>query len=189
MELNLFSFQPTKSQLTKINPGVKLLLVLISIILLFYIDLIGENGLTDKVLKENEKKFGKNLIKEKRQKSIIKVFFDQFKEYSDSILKSSAYSKKAPMLNILDYFEQIHNNNSLQHCLELDLFFTVCLQKKIIHELNNTELNENDLSRMSKYIDDFVNQMTINPNLKTKQDIIIEELKNKINLKNFCFIY
>lgn len=40
MELNLFSFQPTKSQLTKINPGVKLLLVLISIILLFYIDLI-----------------------------------------------------------------------------------------------------------------------------------------------------
>lgn len=110
-------------------------------------------------------------------------FFDQFKEYSDSILKSSAYYKKASMLNILDYFEQIHNNNSLQHCLELDLFFTVCLQKKIIHELNNTELNENDLSRMSKYIDDFVNQMTINPNLKTKQDIIIEELKNKINLK------
>lgn len=40
MELSLFSFQPTKSPLTKINPGIKLLLLLISVISLFYIDLI-----------------------------------------------------------------------------------------------------------------------------------------------------
>lgn len=50
----------------------------------------SENGLTDKVLKENEKKFGKNLIKEKRQKSIIKVFFDQFKDTLVIILIISA---------------------------------------------------------------------------------------------------
>ena len=40
MELSLFSFQPTKSPLTKINPGIKLLLLIISVISLFYIDLI-----------------------------------------------------------------------------------------------------------------------------------------------------
>lgn len=40
MELNLFSFQNTKSPLTKINPGVKLHLLLLSVIILFYIDLI-----------------------------------------------------------------------------------------------------------------------------------------------------
>ena len=40
MELSLFSFQPTKSPLTKINPGIKLLFLLISVISLFYIDLI-----------------------------------------------------------------------------------------------------------------------------------------------------
>lgn len=40
MELNLFSFQPTKSPLTKINPGLKLLLLLVTVISLFYIDLI-----------------------------------------------------------------------------------------------------------------------------------------------------
>lgn len=39
MELSLFSFQPTKSPLTKINPGIKLLFLLISVISLFYIDL------------------------------------------------------------------------------------------------------------------------------------------------------
>ena len=50
----------------------------------------SENGLTDKVLKENEKKFGKNIIKEKRQKSIIKVFFDQFKDTLVIILIISA---------------------------------------------------------------------------------------------------
>ena len=40
MELSLFSFHPTKSPLTKINPGLKLLLLLIAVISLFYIDLI-----------------------------------------------------------------------------------------------------------------------------------------------------
>ena len=40
MELSLFSFQPTKSPLTKINPGLKLLLLLVAVISLFYIDLI-----------------------------------------------------------------------------------------------------------------------------------------------------
>lgn len=40
MELSLFSFQPTKSPLTKIDPGIKLLLLIISVISLFYIDLI-----------------------------------------------------------------------------------------------------------------------------------------------------
>ena len=33
------------------------------------------SGLNNKQLKENEKKYGKNEIKEKKQKSIFKVFF------------------------------------------------------------------------------------------------------------------
>lgn len=110
-------------------------------------------------------------------------FFDQFKDYSDVILKSSVYSGKATMLNVLDYLEKINNSNSLQYCLELDLFFTVCLEKKVINELKNPGLSEIDLDIISKNIDDFVNQMNINPNIKTKQDIIIEKLRAEINLK------
>lgn len=40
MELSLLSFQPTNSPLEKINPGLKLLLLFIAIISLFYLDLI-----------------------------------------------------------------------------------------------------------------------------------------------------
>ena len=50
----------------------------------------SKNGLNDKNLKENEKKYGKNIIKESKQKSIIKVFFEQFKDTLVIILIISA---------------------------------------------------------------------------------------------------
>ena len=40
MELSLFSYQPAKSPLTKVSPGLKLAALLVSVILLFYMDLV-----------------------------------------------------------------------------------------------------------------------------------------------------
>ena len=50
----------------------------------------SEQGLTNKQIKINEKKYGKNIIKEKKQKSILKVFFEQFKDTLVIILIISA---------------------------------------------------------------------------------------------------
>ena len=47
-------------------------------------------GLNSKTVDENMKKFGSNVIKEKQKKSIIKIFFDQFKDTLVIILIISA---------------------------------------------------------------------------------------------------
>lgn len=47
-------------------------------------------GLNSKTVDENKKKFGSNVIKEKQKKSIIKIFFDQFKDTLVIILIISA---------------------------------------------------------------------------------------------------
>jgi len=46
----------------------------------------NSNGLTEKEAKERQKKYGKNEIKEKKRKSPIKIFFDQFKDFLIIIL-------------------------------------------------------------------------------------------------------
>ena len=50
----------------------------------------SEHGLTDSQYEKNKKDFGTNVIKEKENKSIIKVFFEQFKDMLVIILVISA---------------------------------------------------------------------------------------------------
>ena len=49
-----------------------------------------ENGLTNKIIEKNLKKYGKNIIKEKEKKSTARVFLEQFKDTLVIILIVSA---------------------------------------------------------------------------------------------------
>lgn len=108
-------------------------------------------------------------------------FFDQFKGISDNVFKGSTYQGKAPMLNVLNSLEQVRNHSSLAEAQKLDLFLTECLKKKVLHELSNPNLSQNDLDIVKGYINDFVSQMVRNPKVVTEQDMIILNLKKIVN--------
>ena len=108
-------------------------------------------------------------------------FFDQFKEISDKSFQGSKYEGKPPMLNILNALDQIRNHSSLEESLKLDLFLTECLQKKVIHELKNPNLDQLSLQEIKNYIDEFSNQMTKSPNKMTTQDTILINIRKLIS--------
>lgn len=108
-------------------------------------------------------------------------FFDQFKDLSDKTFQGSTYEGKTPMLNILNALDQIRNRSSLEESQKLDLFLTECLYKKVIHELRNPNLNQNDVNKIRSYINEFTNQMVKNPNVLTKQDTIISNINSLVD--------
>ncbi len=120
---------------------------------------------------------GENLaFKAMYENSIVAYeFFDQFKMVSDKI-----YQGKPPMFNILNSLNKIKNESSLEESQKLDLFLTICLQKKVAHDLKNPNLTQTDITRIKNYISEFNNQMTKNPNLITEQDKIISNIKNMV---------
>ena len=108
-------------------------------------------------------------------------FFDQFKDLSDKVFQGSTYEGKPPMLNILNALDQIRNQSSLAESQKLDLFLTECLHKKVIHELRNPNLNQNDINVIRNYINEFTNQMVRNPNVVTQQDTIISNINSLVD--------
>ena len=52
--------------------------------------------------------------------------------------------------------------------------------KKVVHDLKNPNLTQNDIDKIKNYVLDFSDQMTKNPNLVTKQDQIISNLNNML---------
>lgn len=102
-------------------------------------------------------------------------FFDQFKDVSDKI-----YKGKPPMYNILNSLNKIKNENSLTESLKLDLFLTVCLQRKVAHDLKNPKLTQENINNIKKYISEFNNQILKNPSLITQQEQIISNINNKV---------
>lgn len=102
-------------------------------------------------------------------------FFDQFKDVSDKV-----YQGKPPMFNVLNSLNEIKNKSSLVESQKLDLFLTECLQRRVSHDLNNQNISLNDISGIKMYVDEFTNYMTKNPDMTTKQDYIILEIKKHI---------
>lgn len=108
-------------------------------------------------------------------------FFDQFNDLSDNVFQGSTYEGKPPMLNILNALDQIRNKSSLIESQKLDLFLIECLQKKVVHDLKNPNLNQNDINKIKDYINDFTNQLVRNPNVVTKQDTIISNINRLVD--------
>lgn len=102
-------------------------------------------------------------------------FFDQFKDISDKI-----YQGKPPMFNILGSLNKIKSESSLNESQKLDLFLTACLQRRVAHDLKNSNLTQDDIDKIKNYISEFNNQMTKNPNLVTQQDQIISRINNMV---------
>lgn len=105
-------------------------------------------------------------------------FFDQFKDISDKI-----YHGKPPMFNILESLNKIKSESSLNESLKLDLFLTICLQRRVAHDLKNPNLTQDDIDKIKNYTSEFNSQMTKNPNLVTQQVQIISNIKNMISKK------
>lgn len=105
-------------------------------------------------------------------------FFDQFKDISDKI-----YHGKPPMFNILESLNKIKSESSLNESLKLDLFLTICLQRRVAHDLKNPNLTQADIDKIKNYTSEFNSQMTKNPNLVTQQVQIISNIKNMISKK------
>lgn len=105
-------------------------------------------------------------------------FFDQFKDISDKI-----YHGKPPMFNILESLNKIKSESSLNESLKLDLFLTICLQRRVAHDLKNPNLTQDDIDKIKNYTSEFNSQMTKNPNLVTQQVKIISNIKNMISKK------
>lgn len=105
-------------------------------------------------------------------------FFDQFKDISDKI-----YHGKPPMFNILESLNKIKSESSLNESLKLDLFLTICLQRRVAHDLKNPNLTQEDIDKIKNYTSEFNSQMTKNPNLVTQQIQIISSIQNMISKK------
>ena len=105
-------------------------------------------------------------------------FFDQFKDISDKI-----YHGKPPMFNILESLNKIKSESSLNESLKLDLFLTICLQRRVAHDLKNPNLTQDDIDKIKNYTSEFNSQMTKNPNLVTQQIQIISSIQNMISKK------
>lgn len=110
-------------------------------------------------------------------------FFDQFKDISDKVFQGSIYQGKPPMLNILNALNQIRNESSLNESLKLDLFLTECLQKKVVHELKNSNLTQDNINNIRNYVNEFINQMVRNPKVVTQQDTIISNINNMLAVR------
>lgn len=105
-------------------------------------------------------------------------FFDQFKDISDKV-----YHGKPPMFNILNSLNKIKSETSLDESLKLDLFLTACLQKRVAHDLRNSNLTQDSINQIKNYVSEFSSQMNKNPNLVTQQDQIISSINNMISEK------
>ena len=109
-------------------------------------------------------------------------FFDQFKDISDKV-----YHGKPPMFNILNSLNKIKSETSLDESLKLDLFLTACLQKRVAHDLRNSNLTQDSINQIKNYVSEFSSQMNKNPNLVTQQDQIISSINNMISEKEKQF--
>lgn len=65
----------------------------------------------------------------------------------------------------------------------MDLFLTICLQRRVAHDLKNPNLTQEDIDKIKNYTSEFNSQMTKNPNLVTQQIQIISSIQNMISKK------
>ena len=120
---------------------------------------------------------------------IIYKFFDQFKDISKEVFKTN--DTTTPMKAILIGLDEVRNKSNMDVANDLDLFFTKCLEKRVRHDLKNPNISNEEISRITNYIEKFQNQMIKSPNNNLQQEIIVNNLKeltkkrsNELNNEN-----
>ena len=107
-------------------------------------------------------------------------FFDQFDKLATEVFKNGTESKKPVVSCILDALERIKRNNSLVDTLNLDLFFTKCLEKRIKYFLKDN-VTKDDIIEMKKIVNEFVIRLTKCKSGKLDHDFVIDNIKKMID--------
>lgn len=107
-------------------------------------------------------------------------FFDQFETLATQIFKNGVQSKKPVVSCMLDALERIKRDNSIRDVLNMDLFLTKCLQKRIKFYLNQN-MTKDDLINIKKIVNEFIIRLTKCKSGRLDHDYVIDEIKSLID--------
>ena len=107
-------------------------------------------------------------------------FFDQFDKLATEIFKHGVESKKPVVSCILDALERIKKDNNIKDILNLDLFFTRCLEKRIRFLFKRTVTKE-ELIGVKKIVNEFSIILTKCRSGKLDHDYVMDDIRKIIN--------
>jgi hypothetical protein len=107
-------------------------------------------------------------------------FFDQFEKLATEIFKNGVESKKPVVSCILDALERIKKNNSIKDILNLDLFFTRCLEKRVKYFFKEN-LSKEEINGVKKIVNEFSIILTKCRSGKLDHDYVMDNIRKIIN--------
>ncbi len=107
-------------------------------------------------------------------------FFDQFDSIATEVFKYGIKTKKPVVSCILDALDRLKKNNSLRDAINLDLFFSKCLQKRINYFVNQNPTHE-EIKDYKRMVGRFMKLLTICDNGKLDHEYVIDEIKKVLN--------
>lgn len=110
-------------------------------------------------------------------------FFDQFINESNKAFANTKYAGKAPMLNVLNALDEAKNQRSTSASLRLDLFLTMCLQKKVAHELSNPNIDLLKLNDVVTMIKQFDSRIIKSDDHRLASENILADTKKMVEAK------
>lgn len=110
-------------------------------------------------------------------------FFDQFIDESNKAFANTKYAGKAPMLNVLNALDEAKNQKSTSASLRLDLFLTMCLQKKVDHELRNPNIDLPKLNEVVTMIKQFDSRIIKSDDHRLASENILANIKKMVENK------
>ena len=112
-------------------------------------------------------------------------FFDQFEKDATEVFKNGVESKKPVVSCILDALERIKKTNSLRDALNLDLFFSKCLENRVKFLLSNN-VSDKEMNEIKMAVNDFITLTTRCTSGKLDHQYEIDKIKKLIDnhLKN-----
>ncbi len=107
-------------------------------------------------------------------------FFDRYEKYATEIFKNGVLNKKPVVSCILDALERIKKTNSLRDAINLDIFFTKCLENRVRYMLNNNASSD-DIKSIKMIVNEFITITTRCKDGKLEHQFMIDNIKKMID--------
>ena len=107
-------------------------------------------------------------------------FFDQFEKLATEIFKNGVETKKPVVSCILDSLERIKKTNSIKDILNLDLFFSKCLEKRVKFFFKE-KLSTDEINGVKKIVNEFSIILTKCRSGKLDHDYVMDNIRKIIN--------